>query len=54
LAAVRVESRDRVHNRFDPFQGEFALGARDRAGSQLNDHSFYAAQEAISALVILM
>jgi hypothetical protein len=54
LAAVRLESRDCVHNRFDPFQGKVALGACDRAGSQFNDHSFCAAQEAVSALLALM
>src|SRR6266705_728963 len=54
LAAVRLEGGDCVHKRFDPFQGELALRARDRAGSQLNDYSFCVTQEAISALVALM
>jgi len=49
-----VESRDGMHNGFDPLQGELALGARDRAGSQFDDHALRVAQKVIALWVTLM
>jgi hypothetical protein len=54
LMVAGLESRDGVHNRLNPLQGEFTLRVYNCGGSQFNDHAFCATQEVVSLAFVLM